>query len=87
VFVEGKVNPETGFVMDFADISAAFKDFIDLYLDHRHLNDIVEYPSSELLLYWLGQAREDFPWSKLALEETCTSYAELTREEFNATHP
>jgi len=24
-------------------------------------------------------------WSKLALEETCTSYAELTREEFNAT--
>jgi len=44
------------------------------------------YPSSENLLFWIAVwIDERIPWSKLALEETCTSYAELTREEFNAT--
>jgi 6-pyruvoyl-tetrahydropterin synthase len=70
--------------MDYADISAAWKPFIDNILDHRHLNDFISYPSSENILLWLGKERP-MDWSKLALEETCTSYAELTREEFNAT--
>ena len=42
------------------------------------------YPSSENLLFWIGEqlAKEKFAWSKLALEETCTSYAELKLDEF-----
>jgi 6-pyruvoyltetrahydropterin/6-carboxytetrahydropterin synthase len=53
------------------------------------------YPSSENLLLWIGNellrywdhgnGLERLDWSKLAIEETCTSYAELTREEFDAT--
>jgi len=99
VFVEGKVNPETGFVMDYAVISDRMKPFIE-QLDHHHLgtfNDDIFikwmpvgigllpdfYPTSENLLWHIG-ARLQLPWSKLALEETCTSYAELTRGEFDA---
>lgn len=100
VFVEGPVDPETGFVMDYADISEAVKPVID-YIDHTHLGQIIEgeleglwtrpelaniYPSSENLLVWFGKRLIKLQWSKLALEETCTSYAELTREEFNAAH-
>jgi len=43
------------------------------------------YPSSENLLMAIGKQLEIFTWHSLALEETCTSYAELTREEFDAT--
>lgn len=107
VEVEGPINPKTGFVMDYADISSQLKPLIER-LDHRHLGswghiltDVHEledpnhhndwfvpglsagfYPSSENLLYWIGEQLPTFAWSKLALEETCTSYAELSREEF-----
>ena len=85
--------------MDFADISKWVNPLIDR-MDHRHLGTIefdvrdswrVEgmpydlYPSSENLLYWIGEQLSDLPWSQLTLEETCTSYAALSREEFNAT--
>lgn len=112
VFVNGKVNKETGFVMDYADISAAVKPLIE-NLDHKHLGQWLTddnkmpigmsedcscaswtvpemklrfYPSSENLLIWIGQQLNTLPWHKLALEETCTSYCELTRIEFNETH-
>lgn len=36
VSVEGQVNKDTGFVMDYADISSKVKQLVDS-LDHRHL--------------------------------------------------
>jgi 6-pyruvoyltetrahydropterin/6-carboxytetrahydropterin synthase len=104
VFVEGPIEEETGFVVDFADISKWVKPLIE-QLDHKHLGQwevdgqwipirptwkvlkIPEnfYPTSENLLYWIGTSLFPMRWSKLALEETCTSYAELTRSEFDAT--
>jgi len=36
VMVEGPVNPDTGFVMDYGDISKAVKPIVE-DLDHRHL--------------------------------------------------
>jgi 6-pyruvoyl tetrahydropterin synthase/QueD family protein len=125
VETEGRVNKETGFVMDYADMSAAVKPLIER-LDHRHLgawavyqtdrekptgdsvNDyrlLAEiwgdddgyydnwkvpglpldfYPSSENILFWIGEqlATAQFKWSKVALEETCTSYCELRLDEF-----
>jgi 6-pyruvoyltetrahydropterin/6-carboxytetrahydropterin synthase len=87
VFVEGPVEEMTGFVMDFGDISSFVKPLIDNLLDHYHLNDTTKiYPSSENLLIWIGRELYAYRWSKLALEETCTSYAELTRKEFDALH-
>ena len=110
VFVEGKVNPKTGFVMDYGDISTDVKPLIDR-LDHRHLGafhfiemdspkdwgvpgmssdnsidkETYENPTSENLLVWIAYQLDDmtWSWSKIALEETCTSYAELTFEEWH----
>lgn len=46
------------------------------------------YPTSENLLIWIAtQLNRDgsiIYWSKLSIEETCTSRATLTREEYNA---
>lgn len=41
------------------------------------------YPSSEVLTSWIGHylIGRNFPWSALALEETCTSYAYLARRD------
>jgi 6-pyruvoyltetrahydropterin/6-carboxytetrahydropterin synthase len=44
------------------------------------------YPTSENLLYAIGMwltTSASFTWSKLELEETCTSHVSLTREEFD----
>jgi 6-pyruvoyltetrahydropterin/6-carboxytetrahydropterin synthase len=43
------------------------------------------YPSSENLLVWIAlQLNDQLPqWSTLALEETCTSRATLTRKEYD----
>jgi queuosine biosynthesis protein QueD len=113
VAVVGKVNQETGFVMDYAEISNAVKPLVER-LDHRHLGQWISkekqdgvptdvrfvegicgtshqvsgmapdfYPSSENLLLWIGgQLAHKVDWSHLALEETCTSYCELTRSEW-----
>jgi 6-pyruvoyltetrahydropterin/6-carboxytetrahydropterin synthase len=85
VSIEGKINRDTGFVMDYADISKVMHPIIGA-LDHFHLNELIEYPSSEWVVVWIAKCLEGvaFPWFTIALEETCTSYCEISREEFNA---
>ena len=107
VSVEGEVDPKTGFVMDYADISKVVKPLVER-LDHRHLGQwayankkvpiapVEEwmvpglpedfYPTSENLLVWIGMellgpcpSWDSLNWSKLTLEETCTSSATLRR--------
>lgn len=102
ITVSGPVDPETGFVKDFAEMS---ENMIPLLasLDHHHLgtwdrdwlpfnydwaaiHDEI-YPSSEnLLLYIAGRMSQSYEpgakWSKLELNETCTSSCVLTREEY-----
>lgn len=43
--LEGSELDESGFVRDYRDLTP-FKTFIDEKLDHRHLNDIVDGPTS-----------------------------------------
>ena len=146
VAVRGPVNRETGFVMDFGDISKVVKPIVEA-LDHRHLGQwdidinstegvpkynpfwaiggvaapIGFYPTSENLLLWLAPQlwpldmweikranqpaeyrtmspdevtnyqpgsgpwlRRTVEWSSIAIEETCTSYALLTRKEYDS---
>lgn len=54
VFVEGPIQPTTGWVMDFADLRAAIDPLIE-QLDHRYLNDIpgLEKPTAEVLTEWI----------------------------------
>ena len=76
VWVEGELGAESGWVMDFADLKAAFAPLHD-QLDHRYLNEVdgLENPTSEVLAVWI--------WDRLAptvpglarvdVQETCTS--------------
>lgn len=76
VRVSGEVGEQTGWVVDFADISAAFKP-LHAVLDHHYLNEVpgLENPTSESLAQWiwerlvpnLGGLRE------VVVRETCTS--------------
>jgi len=72
VSVEGDVNTDTGFVMDYGDINIVVKPVI-ARLDHFHLGANTRehgpatipglrvdlYPSSENLLLWLGTQIDD----------------------------
>jgi 6-pyruvoyltetrahydropterin/6-carboxytetrahydropterin synthase len=76
VRVRGVPDPALGWVMDFADLKAAWAP-LDHDLDHRYLNDVpgLENPTSEVLARWI--------WTRLlpalpglaavAVRETCTS--------------
>ncbi len=76
IVVEGEVDKEKGWVIDFGNIKEAFAP-LDQQLDHYCLNEIegLENPTSELLAQWI--------WNRLihkipllvevAIEETCTS--------------
>jgi 6-pyruvoyltetrahydropterin/6-carboxytetrahydropterin synthase len=54
--LSGEIDPAFGWVLDFADIEAAWQP-IHAALDHRHLNDIagLDNPTSENLAVWLWQ--------------------------------
>jgi 6-pyruvoyltetrahydropterin/6-carboxytetrahydropterin synthase len=61
--VSGPVHPQTGFVIDFADVQRAFAPVHEA-LDHRFLNDVpgLGNPTSELLAVWIWKAlRESLP--------------------------
>lgn len=74
--VEGPVGERTGWVMDFAEISAVCKSLADR-LDHRYLNEIpgLENPTSEVLAQWIWrEARPALPMlSAVEVRETCTT--------------
>ena len=74
--VEGPVGPTTGWVMDFADISAVCRE-LENRLDHRYLNEIagLENPTSEVLAQWIWrEARPALPLLvAVEVHETCTT--------------
>ena len=76
VHVSGPLDAKLGWVMDFADLKAAFQPIED-QLDHRCLNDIagLENPTSENLARWIWQRlKPALPaLSKVVIRETCTS--------------
>lgn len=76
VTVEGEVGLETGWVMDFADLSRAFRPLLE-QLDHYYLNDIagLENPTSENLAKWIWQRLKPKLSDLIEIEirETCNS--------------
>ncbi len=76
VRVEGPVDPVAGWVVDFAELSAAMAPLLEA-LDHRYLNEVdgLDNPTSEVLAAWI--------WDRLApglpllaaidVRETCTA--------------
>ena len=76
VHVRGDVDPESGWVLDFADIKEAFKPLL-AQLDHNYLNEIegLSNPTSEVLAKWIWiHLQPALPsLSKIVVRETCTS--------------
>lgn len=76
LYVAGDVDPHTGWLVDFAEIKAAFKPIYDR-LDHYYLNDIdgLENPTSEVLAKWIWQQLKPSLslLSKVEIKETCTA--------------
>lgn len=76
VHLSGKVDTHSGWVQDFADVSAAFKPLFEA-LDHRYLNDIpgLENPTSENLARWVwSRLKPTLPLlSQIVIHETCTA--------------
>ena len=76
VHVSGPIDPHTGWVMDYADIKAAFAPLFD-QLDHHYLNDIdgLDNPTSERLAAWVWERLKPVlpGLSEVAVHETCTA--------------
>ncbi len=83
VFVGGPVGPESGWILDFAGITAAF-DPIAQALDHRYLNEIegLENPTSENLARWIWTRLSPAltGLTRLVVRETCSSGCVYTGE-------
>lgn len=76
VAVRGPVDPQLGWVMDFADLKKAIDPLVT-DLDHYLLNEVagLENPTSELLAVWIWKrlAGQVPNLHRVTIEETCTS--------------
>ena len=76
VQVTGEIGRPSGWVMDFADLRAAWLP-LHKQLDHRYLNDVpgLDNPTSEVLAAWIWDRLEPgLPGlSGIIVRETCTS--------------
>lgn len=74
--VSGDLDPRLGWVMDFADLKAAFKPLYE-QLDHHYLNEIegLENPTSERLAQWIWERMKPVVplLSAIVVHETCTA--------------
>ncbi len=79
VRVCGPVDPETGWLIDYHEIEAAWQPLHEA-LDHRHLNDVegLENPTSENLAIWIwGRLGPTLPQlCRVTVHETCTARCE-----------
>ncbi|MET3193096.1 6-carboxytetrahydropterin synthase QueD [Bacillus sp. OAE603] len=84
---------DIGLVIDFGDIKEIWKEKIEIYLDHRYLNEMLPpmNTTAENMVVWIFQQMEnalkdetnpaqDIRVEFVRLYETPTSYAEARRE-------
>ena len=87
IFIEGEVDPHTGWIRDFSEIKAIFKPIYER-LDHHYLNDVpgLENPTSEVVARWIWQQLKPVlpELSKVIVHETCTSGAIYRGEDCEA---
>ena len=76
---EGPIDPQTGWLVDFAEMKRAFHATWE-QLDHRYLNDIegLENPTSEELARWIWvRVKPALPMlAQVTVAETCTAHCE-----------
>ena len=76
IAVRGEVDPQTGWLIDFADLKRAIDPIVHR-LDHYYLNEIegLDNPTSERVAVWIWeQIAPSVPGLyRVTIEETCTS--------------
>jgi 6-pyruvoyltetrahydropterin/6-carboxytetrahydropterin synthase len=76
IAVAGDCDPALGWLMDYAELSAAFQPLWE-QLDHRYLNEVagLENPTSENIAAWIWeQLRPRLPrLQEVVVAETCTA--------------
>jgi 6-pyruvoyltetrahydropterin/6-carboxytetrahydropterin synthase len=81
--LRGPMQGPENWVMDFADVKAAFKPTYD-QLDHHYLNDIegLENPTSEQIAVWIFRKMQPkLPLLvKVTVHETCTAGSSYSGE-------
>jgi 6-pyruvoyltetrahydropterin/6-carboxytetrahydropterin synthase len=71
--VEGDVDPEMGWLMDFAAIDEAFGPLHE-QLDHRYLNEVdgLDNPTAENIARWIWtRLGDELPLAEVRVDETC----------------
>jgi 6-pyruvoyltetrahydropterin/6-carboxytetrahydropterin synthase len=88
VTLRGRIDPDTGMVMNFRDVKRGVTERVIRRLDHQHLNDVVGgLTTAENLLYWIaGQLLPEFGalLHRLELRETRSACAALGEAELQA---
>jgi 6-pyruvoyltetrahydropterin/6-carboxytetrahydropterin synthase len=75
ILVEGEVDPQMGWLIDYAEIKKAFAPLLE-ELDHHYLNEVsgLENPTSENLACWIwDRLANQLPLGEVRVHETCTS--------------
>lgn len=73
LIMESEYLDANGFVVDYGDMDI-FKRYIDTNLDHRHLNDIIDNPTAEVI------AKHLFEWCRqLWRKTTCVRVSETRK--------
>lgn len=76
IAVTGECDPKMGWLMDYADLSAAFKPLLER-LDHYYLNEVpgLENATSENVARWIWERlKPELPLlSEVVVAETCQS--------------
>ena len=79
VAIRGPVREETGWLIDFADLEAAWKPLHE-QLDHRYLNEVpgLENPTSEIIARWIWErlSRSLPGLCRITVYETCDARCE-----------
>ena len=79
--VSGEVKPDTGMVLDFAELRT-FLNGVKDRLDHKFLNAIIVNPTAENIAHYIRDGFYAYDWGDARLEfirvwETKDSYVEL----------
>jgi 6-pyruvoyltetrahydropterin/6-carboxytetrahydropterin synthase len=78
--LEGQVDPESGFVVDFFEVEATFAPLLEK-LDHHCLNEVegLENPTVENISVWIwGHTKPRLPQlAKVTVYETANCWAEF----------
>lgn len=79
IVCEGEIDRETGWLVDFGEIKAAFAPIFEK-LDHRYLNEVdgLENPTAENLAHWIWvRMKPRLPvLARVVVAETCQTRCE-----------